>query len=182
MKGAIEIPYAIGSDLWWVGYGGREDWVTCPECAGTKVVRLTLGNGEQYEIDCRACSVGYDPPSGVVKHHVYEHRPTPFHARRVEIWGNSFRYGEESPESGCWRPVEVGDLYESREECAARCEALNQERAAQEATRQIQNLASKRRDLAWSVHYWRGQKRRLERELASVNGRLREIAAEEVPR
>lgn len=57
-------------------------------------------------------------------------------------------------------------------ECAVRCKELNEERRKTDEERAISNLASKRRDLAWSVHYWGGQVKKLERDLEVARARL----------
>lgn len=172
MKGNIEIPFALGTPLWWTGYGSRDEWITCEECQGTKASIVMLANGETYSLDCAACSCGYDPPRGVVKHTFMEYKPTLFIPRRVDMSFGELRYGQEDPESSCWRPVEVSKLYESREECEAACGPLNEAQHKTEKERVLCNMKSKRRNMAFSVHYWRGQLARSRKDAEAAEERL----------
>lgn len=172
MTASIPIPFPIGEPIWWVGYGVKKEWVECPECAGTKVLTLIQGNGEKVTIDCACCSRGYEPPHGVIERTVYEHTPTRFIPGRVEISGGVIRYSESGPDAACYRIVRVDELFSDRDECEAACVQLNEDRAKQDAELAVRNLASKRREMAWSVHYWGRKVKELERDLVTARERL----------
>ena len=40
--------------------------VQCPDCNGEKSWHVTLPSGEEFDIDCQACKVGFDGPYGTV--------------------------------------------------------------------------------------------------------------------
>jgi len=88
---SIEIPFAIGQQVWHVGSGYRQEWIECPECAGTKAITMIQGNGVQVSLACAACSAGYEPPRGVIQRTYYEHRPVQVMLRRVEVRGNEIQ-------------------------------------------------------------------------------------------
>lgn len=171
-QATIPIPYALGAELWWVGNEYQEQWVTCAECAGSKAITVIFGNGETASLACAACLRGYEPPAGVVKRVFYEHKPTPFTANRVRIDGDEVQYSTSEPSASCYRTVDAKALFLTEAECQVECDKLNAERIKHEEKMAIQNLASKRRDLAWSAHYWRSEVARLEKNLESARARL----------
>ncbi len=171
-QASFPIPFALGETLWWTGYGGHEETITCPECVGTKAVTLTLGNGETYSLACACCGTGWENPRGYLKRNVREYKPTPFIARRVDISSGNIRYRQEDPSATCYRPVDVEDLFRDREACEARCAEKMVGFLSQEEI-DIKNRRSRsRKDLTWSVHYWSRMAKDLERELESVRNRL----------
>ena len=177
-QASIPIPFALNVQVWWTGYGERETWIECPECCGTKKVTMTLGNGEQYALDCQACSLGYDPPQGVIKKRERGHKPTPYTPRRVvEVSSKRTTYSEASPEATCFNVVSSDDLYASKEECQAACAEKDRGFYTEEEQR-IRNLLVKaRREMAWSVHYWRRKVSELRADLAAAEKRFVECKA-----
>jgi len=169
---SIPIPFALGQALWWVGSGYQEEWIVCPECCGTKAITMVRGDGTAVSVHCVACAVGFEPPTGKVKRIFYQHRPTPFVPRRVEIRGQEILYSTSDPDAQCYSSVPASLLFASKEACQAACDALNAERTKHEEERAIAMLASTRRGLAWSVHYWGRLVKELERHLAQARARL----------
>src|SRR5690606_17756102 len=141
---------------------------TCPECAGTKVLTLIKGNGERVDLDCSNCSPGFDPPSGQVPRTIYEHSPTPFTPRRVDMSGGEFTYSSASPDDNCYSMRYAKDLYRTREECEAACVKLNEERTAHDERQALINLQHKRRSLSHSATYWTQQAAKLRKDLERV--------------
>jgi len=169
MSASLPIPFAIGEIVWRCGNGHVEEYLVCPECAGTKALTLVQGNGEQVFIACACCSLGSDPPSGRVKRTRFEHRPERFLCARVDVNGDVIRYRDDALScSYC----EATRLFRSHEECQRACDAENAQRAEEEKARAIANLASKRRDMAWSVHYWGRKVRDLAKDLETARARL----------
>lgn len=175
----LEIPFAIGEQLWSTGHGMRTEHVTCPECAGTKVLTLIKGNGERVELNCGYCGTGYDRASGVVPVTIYEHQPTPFVPRRVDMSCGEFTYSEASPEANAYSYTYAKNLYRSREECEAACARLNAERTADDERRALLNLQHKRRALSHSASYWTQQAAKLRKDLERVEARVRVLKAPE---
>ncbi len=165
--GTVAIPFAIGSEVWWVGPAWRETYETCPDCAGTCYVTMTLGNGDVETIPCGLCSLGYDPPSGRVKRTVCGYAPTRFLCARVRIDGDRVSYMNDSH----YVP-DVEDLFADEAACAAACEVKRAAAQAERDAQWIRNRASKRRDLAWSVSYWRSQRTKLREELQRIEDKL----------
>lgn len=177
MNASFPIPYPLGVSLWYTGGPHREEWVECPECCGTKVIELVLGNGQRFSLDCRCCQSGYEDPRGVIKRTAFEYRPVPFLPLRVTIFGSEVSYSESPPEASCYSSVDSKHLFTSKEECQAKCEAMNAEHAAAEAEAIVHRRGRARKDLAWSAHYWGSQVRQLEKELAKARERLTKCKA-----
>lgn len=178
MSASIEIPFAIGTILWWTGNGYHSKTITCPECCGTKLVKLTLGNGEQYEIDCGGCWVGCDPPRGFIEINYTKYEPRHFECVSVEAAGaDGFRYRDHFGNS-----VKVADLFTDENACAAECVRMNERHEIYSLDGQIRNRSeSARKKCAWSVHYWRRQRADLVKQIARIDERLRAIAALRAP-
>ena len=171
MSATISIPFAVGEEVWAVGHEHREEWISCPECAGTKALRLVKGNGEEIELACNYCGPGYDPPSGRVTHLVYDCQPERFVCRRVlRIEGDVVEYSESAT-----RLRRSNELFRDREECAKVCAQKNVEYQQDRERREIANLESKRRSLAHSSHYWTSQRSKLLRDLGHIEARIRII-------
>ena len=172
LEASIPIPFALGEPLWHTGYGHREEWIECPECAGSRALTLIQGNGKEVSIACACCSRGFEDPSGTVKRTHYERTPTRFTPRRVSVSGDEIRYSESEPDATAFNMVYATDLYVDRDECANRCEEDNAKHEKAQDELLLRNLVSKRREMAWSVHYWGRQVKTLERDLGRARERL----------
>ena len=51
--------FKIGDTCWYARAGQHENQITCPDCNGTRRIRMILENDEQVSIDCGGCSRGY---------------------------------------------------------------------------------------------------------------------------
>jgi hypothetical protein len=172
MTATISIPFAIGQRLWVSSSGHGEEWITCPECDGAKILTLVKGNGEVIELSCNYCAPGCESPSGVVRRIVYDCQPVPFVPKRVEMYGQEFRYSESEPDATAYQTFAAGDIFEDREACSAACVTKNAEYRANAERQEIANLASKRKNLEHSSHYWTTRLRSLERDAEIVRRRL----------
>ncbi len=162
MSGSIEIPFEIGQVVWKASATPAARQVQCPECKGTRALTLIQGDGTEVSLACARCGVGYDPPTGTVTQYDYAAEPEEFICQDVNIFLGKVTYG------GC----HVDRLYEDKEECRAACQKLNEEYKHKVEEQAVHQLASKRRDMAWSVHYWGGMVRRLKKDLARAEARL----------
>ena len=59
--------FAIGDQVWWARFQSQERWEPCPDCCGSKVLTVSMGDGSQHVIACSLCAVAYDPPRGVIR-------------------------------------------------------------------------------------------------------------------
>jgi hypothetical protein len=173
VSASMEIPFAIGEQLWSTGYGVREELIVCRECAGTRVIEMIKGNGERVSLDCGVCMHCYDPPHpGYEKIMNYEFKPARFVPKRIGMSGEEFIYSESPPSANCYSSAYAKDLFRSFDDCERRCNELNEERARDDEQRRIANLSSKRKSLAFSASYWSQKAKTLREELAVAEARL----------
>lgn len=177
---SIEIPFEIGETLYSVGSGYREERVTCPECVGLKALRVIQGDGKEFFLPCACCTQGFGEPSGTVLQPIYEHRPTKFIPRRVNVNGPEIMYSEADPSSACYSSVDAKSLFRTEEECLVACKAADQYRKEAFDASWLQQRKSKKRDMAWSVHYWQGQIKSMEADLVRMKARLDDCKAREM--
>jgi hypothetical protein len=172
----IELPFELGVQVWKATLHYREVREVCPECNGNKVVVVTQGNGEAFELPCKGCEVDVlTPPCGYVTHQESDYIPLSFIPKRWGIYGQDAWYSESSPDASSWTQTDAKDLFSDFMECIHRCNALNVERDVELKKREYQHLMHKRQDYAWSVHYWRNQRNKLRKDLGWVEARLVQI-------
>jgi hypothetical protein len=84
----IKPKFQIGDVVWCGQWKGYEKWDKCPDCGGTKTIKVILFDGSEYIIPCEGCKKGWEGPYGVVSHYAYHAT-----ARELVIQGM---------ELGCW--------------------------------------------------------------------------------
>ena len=84
MSEVFQARFKVGQQLWHATFEPHEKWVKCPHCAGWKNALVVFGDGTEATVDCGECSLGFNPPSGLLK--IYEHEPL---AQLVEVTGIS---------------------------------------------------------------------------------------------
>lgn len=82
----LDAPFKIGETYWRAASGNRQVTVECPMCCGQKYVTVTLGNGEQYTVDCEACGAGFEGPRGVVQQYDRTPLAEPFEIVKIKEW------------------------------------------------------------------------------------------------
>lgn len=165
---SIPIPFAIGEKLWHAAPDPDARWEVCDTCFGKLKITMILGNGEEHTLDCAACTIGYGQPSGRIQTHRIRYTPKEFVPTKVSMSGNEFHYSRD--ESGQF--AYASTLTREKSECQVMCDELNAKHAAEEHGRVVHNRKSKRRDMAWSVGYWRGQLRKAEAEVERLREHL----------
>jgi len=172
----IELPFELGVQVWKATLHYREVREVCPECNGNKVVVVTQGNGESFELPCKGCDGDIlTPPRGYVTRHESDYIPGSFTPRRWGMNGADPYYSESEPDASSWSYTDAKDLFADFMECNDRCKQLNVEWDAREKDQAYQHLMHKRQDYAWSVHYWRNKQKSLQKELSWIDNRLTQI-------
>ncbi len=171
MTGTLEIPFAIGETVWAMEAFERLVCVDCPDCLGSKCVTLVLANGDKHSLDCARCTYDF-APRGALTERTWEHLPVEFTCRRVEVNDRGVSYSESGPEATCWRSIRAERLFRDRAACEAACLAEDRKSAEEREQEAVRRLASKHKELARSVHYWRRKVSDLEKDLARARGEL----------
>jgi transcription elongation factor Elf1 len=164
----FRLPFVVGSTAWHVGAPYKTTYVTCPECAGKKMVKVIAGTGEQFMLKCHHCGPGYEDPAGVVKQRVPDYSPRMVTLDAlVSIYGGRVTYVSNG--DGL---LDADDMFATREECEARCVVLRAEQAEEIARLDLAVLTRNRDHLAFSVPYWKRQVKELERQLERTRRHL----------
>lgn len=170
---SIPIPFAIGESLW-LAEASRDDRVfPCPVCAGKRVLRVELGDGEVLAVACEGCSRGFEGSSGVCREYRSTYTPKPFTPRRVDVRGNQVTYSDAGPDAGGYTMYRPENLFRDREACEARCAVLaaEQERRIEESNAQSRMPKGKRGRVDIPAYLIK-RREELRRELAGIEERL----------
>lgn len=155
----IQPKFQIGDQVWRATFDSTEDWVTCPDCGGTKTLKATLFDGAEYIIDCANCSHGYEPPRGAIR--LYTRSPQAELGRitGIEICADKIEY-RVSPH---WI-VDEARLFTDRDSALACAQKMATE-ARKEEEKRFLKKEKDTRSWAWHVKYHRGQIKEHERQL-----------------
>jgi rubredoxin len=170
---SIDVPFAIGETVWHAGSNYRKERVTCPDCEGTKVLHILLGNGDRHAMDCGVCNLGFEPPRGYIEHEVCVHEPRAVKLARVLRFDeDGVEYTDAPQGMTCYHSYNSKDLYRDKDECAARCAELEVEAQKNKDAQELAILTSKRKSAAHSVSYWRRRRTDARKELEAIERRL----------
>jgi len=158
--------FNLGDLVFRATYGRHEKWVTCPDCLGTRHVKVILGDGTEVTIECGGCYPGgFEASKGVILQ--YEYR---VEVRTHTVTGVTVRSGGAEYEldkfGGCSFYVATDkDVFATEAEALAYGESMRAEHEEAENKR----LMSKTKDhksWAWNATYHRREIARHEREIA----------------
>jgi hypothetical protein len=159
--------YNIGDQVWRCSWDSEKVSETCPECGGTKHLRVILWDGTEHTIACEGCKEGYYGPSGTV--YRYERQPK---AEPCEVTGVEIQTYKD-PAIVEYRVTQFGSTYCTEEyrvfdneiDALAKARAVCDEQ--NEADRQrVRQKAKDHRSWSWHVHYHRKAIRDAEKKVA----------------
>jgi len=158
--------FNIGDTVFIADYGKHEKWVTCPDCFGTKTVKVILGNGDEITIECCGCTSGYEPAMGVIRQFDWSVEATKHTVTGVnQTLTETTYYLDKSPTGGSYRTGTDDTVFATRDE------AVEYGNIAKEAHERDENKRwmAKTKDhksWRWNASYHRGCITDLERQLA----------------
>lgn len=144
--------FNIGDTVWHARAQNTKKFIECPDCFGTKYLKVILGDGTELTIDCAGCSGGSWP--GAVKSYDYDIEVRSLMITGMQINQNIIEYHSTIPGSSSYWNLSQSDVFATREEAEVRSAVLMDEHKSAE----IKRLASKEKDTrtwAWHVHYHR---------------------------
>jgi hypothetical protein len=139
MEKAPTPKYEIGQRVLVAHWTTEEIREVCPDCGGSKVVKLVLASGEELEAQCRHCTVGYQA-RGYVTKSVYV--PRVWHGTVGSIKVDTH---DESPVSYMLEETGVGTGSVHREETLF-LDAEEAARAAARKAKRQQELINRKND------------------------------------
>lgn len=188
MSGTVNIPFAVGSKVWWARVNTEAEWVTCPACAGTMKHSVTLGNGETCEVWCEECGAarrfdyeyGLDSHAspGKVRRYTVRAEVEEVTLASVEVRGDEINYYGEVNGSSRYIYRSEG-LFATEAEAREHSETVLVPKArAEEDERFVRSFHSRftkkntPEKAARSAAFWQDKRRKLAEDLARVEARL----------
>jgi predicted RNA-binding Zn-ribbon protein involved in translation (DUF1610 family) len=155
----MKLRFEIGEVVYVARLETEEEQLPCPDCGGTRALRVTLYNGVEHSIACEACKHGYEGPRG----YIVRYAPTP-KASSTRITGVDTRDGSVQ-----WQ-TELGyrddaDVFDNMGDAFARALDLGEKFERDEKAR-ITQRSNAERSWAWNVTYHRREIREAKRRLA----------------
>ena len=165
------IRFNIGDTVYWATYQRREEWIPCPDCGGTRRVRVILHDNDEQSIDCATCSRGYEPPTGKVVTWEFSKAVSKGTILGVEISAGRTEW-RVSPHY----IVKDVEVFTTEEDALLRAEELAVE-ANEEEQRRIAQKEKPNRSWAWSASYHRREIKECERRISYHKAKLNVAAA-----
>lgn len=166
----MEIKHKIGDLVWCASGNTTQVYVTCPDCGGTRHIKLTMFDGTEHTIDCGRCTSGYNPPSGRVSYYQYKADAKQGLVCAVELDSNGVEYRVDHYD-GCRYCVKDCDIFSDKADALSRAEVIEQTHNAEEVAR-IDKKEKDTRTWAWHVSYHRKAIKDAEKSIAYHSAKL----------
>jgi hypothetical protein len=156
--------FKIGDTVFQSEYSRQEKFVTCPDCLGTKRIKVVLGDGTEISIECVGCNPGgYNPPMGLIRQYEYGVEVKKRQVTGVKETLTEIEY-ELDKFNSCYRRGTNNDTFATEEEAIAHGESEKKIHEDKENKRMMAKTKDAR-SWAWNATYHRNQIRHLEKEL-----------------
>lgn len=155
--------FNIGDTVWFARAGQFETQITCPDCNGSRRIRLILANDEQVSIDCGGCARGDKGSFGTITEYKFKAHVESFVIGGIETSPQETRYSTDRS-SGAYYTHDGKDVFATQEEASERCKQLIKEATDRERDR----LLKKEKDTrtwAWNASYHRRNIKEAEKQL-----------------
>lgn len=162
--------FKIGDMVWFARADKNGVQIECPDCAGTRRIRLILANDEQVSIDCGGCMLGYKGCSGTVTEYKFKADVRQGIIGGVEETREKITYRIDQAE-GCYYSFDSNDLFENREDAIKRCQELIDKEIESEKERLLRKEKDTR-SWAWNASYHRKRIKEAEKEIVYHTGKL----------
>ena len=129
-------PFDLGAKVFMSHYGRHEKWVTCPDCLGSKTIRVILGDETELTIECGGCNPGgFRPPTGMIPQYDYETLVVERTVTGVKVTRDSVEYELDNFGSSSYYTGTTENTFATKEEALAHGELSRQAREAEENRR-----------------------------------------------
>lgn len=174
---SIEIPFALGVQVWHAAPISTEEVELCPECLGTKKIRIVQPNGDEFEQGCAACYIEYGMPCGQRRIHrckFYPREYTPTGVERIDDQ-DGVTYKNWPSGTGGGSLVCSRRLRATKEACEVLCAEMTAASRVEEDKRHEVCLRISKEKYAWSLNYWRSQRADHVRQIELIDMRMKQI-------
>lgn len=169
--------FKLGDKVFKASYERREKWVVCPDCLGSKHLKVTLGDGSEVTIECGGCDPGgFEASTGRIRQYDYvteikEYTVTGVNLRAEEVGYELNNFGHGSYYTGTNK-----DVLGTKEEALAEGERQRLEHEAAENKRWMAKTKD-HKSWAWNASYHRRCAKKAEQELEYHRGKAQVCAA-----
>ncbi len=183
------VRFEIGDVVFRADFGRHETFVACPDCLGSKHVKVVLGDGTEVIIECGGCDPGgYEPSTGMIRQYKYETRVRQYQVTGVKttattveyelnhFGGGSYYTGNNDFDDLSHDFITHRNVFATREKALAHGDKLKSEFEESENKR----LMAKTKDAkswAWNATYHRRCIKDLERQLEYHRSKVEICAA-----
>lgn len=158
--------FGIGDTVFMADYARRERRITCPDCLGSKRVRVILADDTEVSIECGGCDPGgYRPSQGFILQWDYEVTTRKHIVSGVTVgFSKPVEYRLDESDGRCYLGSE-STVFGTVEEAIAYGETLREDH---ESARNKEALSKTRGEKSWkwNAAYHRQQATRCRTELA----------------
>lgn len=174
---AIKLPFPLGSTAWVPRNVGAHREVICPECNGTRRVKVVTASGE-YAVECEGCSWGC-VTHGFVIEHTIDVQPVDVVLADVRYeHGRATYLTPHMPGRGHYVYAE-NEIRATREECLVLCAELAERLRREREASDIARLSSKRKNCAHTAIYWKRKAAELRKDMERALRRSGELSKKE---
>ena len=168
--------FKIGDKVFKVTYSRQEKWVVCPDCLGSKHVKMILGDGTEVIIECGGCDPGgYRASTGSIKQYEFATVVKAYTVTGISTRGSEVRYELDNYGGSYWTGEEK-ELFATTEEAQADGERLRLEHEAEENKRWMAKTKD-HKSWAWNATYHRRCIKDHERQLEYHRSKVQICAA-----
>ena len=143
--------YKIGDRAWLPFAETREITMTCPVCAGTKVVTLTLGSGDTATLPCDFCGKGFEGPQGYIKEWQYVSGAEELAVTQIDA--HETTKGVEIEYHFGSRYAREDGIFSTRQEAEAASQKIVEAAERKEAMRAKHIKAHQAQNYSWNAGY-----------------------------
>lgn len=169
--------FEIGDTVFNASYEWAEKFVTCPDCLGSKHVKVVLGDGTEITIECGGCDPGgYNGSTGTIRQYDYQTRINQHTVTGVRLSSDGVEYDLDHYGAGVYYTGTSKNTFATKEEALAAGEAQKAEHEAEENKR----FMAKTKDgksWAWNATYHRRCIKDLERQIEYHRSKVQICAA-----
>lgn len=175
MTDAAKEMFKIGDRVFKANYGRHEKWITCPDCLGSKRVRVVLGDETEVSIECGGCYPGgYDPSLGIIRQYDYSTEVKRYEVTGICMHGTEVEYQLDNF-GGSYHTAKDSEVFGTHEEAHAYGELQRVKHEAEENMRWLAKTKD-HKSWAWNATYHRRCAKKAEEE-ADYHRRKAQVCA-----
>ena len=168
--------FSIGAKVFKANYARHERWITCPDCLGSKTVKMILGDGTEVIIECGGCDPGgYQGSTGRIKQYDWAVNVKEMTVTGVCMKADSVSY-ELNGDGTSYYSTTDKDTFATPEEAHAYGDIARLEHEADENKRLLAKTKDER-SWKWNATYHRRCIADHERQLAYHRAKVQVCAA-----